>query len=87
VYCWAAAPLTVTNSNPAVTVAVETPDAAIARIICTFMAYLPTADSRVRLSALRSFHSQPEHYADRAPAAVHLVASLDRFTSRSMPRR
>jgi hypothetical protein len=87
VYCWAAAPLAVTNSNPAVTVAVETPDAAIARIISTFMAYLPTADSRVRLPALRLFHSRPEHYADRAPAAVRFIASLDRFTSRSIPRR
>jgi len=46
VYCWAAAPLTVTNSSPAVTVAVETRDAAIARIICTFMAYLPSRDPR-----------------------------------------
>jgi hypothetical protein len=46
VYCWATAPLTVTNSNPAVTVAVETRDAAIARIICTFMAYLPSRDPR-----------------------------------------
>ena len=41
-----AAPLTVTNSIPAVTVAVETRDAAIARIICTFMAYLPSRDPR-----------------------------------------